>query len=137
MKKLLALIMALCMVLALCACGESDTKTNDTDTQVQSSQSDNTSSNESKESAAAFEVTVVDQNGNTVEGVMMQVCKETCIPARTDADGIAKFSVEITDGYKLAVLSCPDGYEYTGEAEIYLEDGATEYTVEITAKEEA
>ena len=85
-----------------------------------------------EEEASAFEVKVVDASGNPVEGVMLQICKDSCIPAKTDANGIAKFNIEITDGHKLQVLSCPAGYQYTGEAEVYLEAGSSEYTVELS-----
>lgn len=131
MKKLLAFVLAVAMVFCFCACGNNETKTDNTDTQVQSSQTENSSK---EETTPKFEVTVKDVDGNIVEGVMVQLCKESCIPARTDANGVAIFNIEITDGYKLSVMSCPDGYEYTGDAEIYLEDGATEYTLEISKK---
>lgn len=131
MKKLLAFVLAVAMVFCFCACGNNETKTDNTDTQVQSSQTENSSK---EETTPKFEVTVKDADGNVVEGVMVQLCKESCIPARTDANGVAIFNIEITDGYKLSVMSCPDGYEYTGDAEIYLEDGATEYTLEISKK---
>ena len=67
------------------------------------------------------------------EETTSQLCKDACVPAKTDDNGVATFTIEVTDGYKLSVMSCPAGYEYTGEAEIYLEDGATEYTLEIKA----
>lgn len=132
MKKLLALIIALGMILSLCACGDNETKTDDTDTKVQSSQTENSSK---EETTPKFQVTVTDADGNAVKGVMVQICKEACVPAATDENGVAIFNVEITDGYKLSVMSCPEGYEYTGEAEIYLEDGDTEYTLEISKKD--
>ncbi len=129
MKKLLAFVLAVAMVFCLCACGADSNVNEPIDNKNNSSQ---VSSKE--ETTPKFEVTVKDADGNVVEGVMVQLCKESCIPARTDANGVAIFNIEITDGYKLSVMSCPDGYEYTGEAEIYLEDGATEYTLEIAKK---
>ena len=69
--------------------------------------------------------------GNPVAGVMLQICKDSCIPAKTDENGIATFNIEVTSEHKLSVLSCPTGYEYRGDAEVYMEDGATEYTVEL------
>lgn len=133
MKKLLALILALCMVFALCACGSNDTPTVTPDNQEQSSQTE-TSSKE--ETTPKFEVTVTDTDGNAVKGVMVQICKDACVPAVTDENGVATFNVEITDGYKLSLMSCPEGYEteYVGENYIYLEEGSTEYTLEITKK---
>lgn len=140
MKKLIIVVLTMCMAFCMFACGS------ETDTQSGTAESSQTESNspvsevqsetESKEESKGevFTVTVVDENSAPVSGVMIQVCKDTCIPAKTDENGVATFNVEITDGYKLSVLSCPEGYEYTGEAEIYLESGITEYTVEISAK---
>ncbi len=131
MKKLLALIMAIAMVLCLCACGADNTDKPNVDNKPQSSQNE-TSSKE--ETTPKFEVTVTDADGNAVKGVMVQLCKDTCVPAMTDENGVATFNAEITDEHKLSVMSCPEGYEYTGEAEIYLEDGDTSYTLEISKK---
>jgi len=132
MKKLLAFVLAVAMVFCLCACGGDS---NDSNANEPIDNKNNSSQATSKEETTPkFEVTVKDVDGNIVEGVMVQLCKESCIPARTDANGVAIFNIEITDGYKLSVMSCPDGYEYTGDAEIYLEDGATEYTLEIAKK---
>lgn len=129
MKKIFALILALCLVFCLCACGgEVETKPN-TDNQTQNEQPTS-----SKEETTKFEVTVTDSDGNAVKGVMVQLCKDTCIPAVTDENGVATFNAEITDEHKLSVMSCPEGYEYTGDAEIYLEDGDTSYELEITKK---
>lgn len=129
-KRLLAILLTLVMAVSFCACGSSDGD-GKTDVSSNDSQSD-VSDTSSVEEIAAFEVKVVDDMGNPVEGVMLQVCKDSCIPAKTDKEGIAKFNIEITDGHKLSVLSCPTGYEYRGEAEIYLEEGCTEYEIELS-----
>lgn len=138
MKKILIGLLALCMAVSICACdGASgdpeDTKSTDTKTETTADTEKETEAETEKK--AAFEVKVVDENGAPVAGVMLQVCKDTCVPSRTGDDGVASFNVEITDGYKLSVLSCPTGYEYTGEAEVYLESGATEITVEVKGVE--
>lgn len=131
MKKFLALFAALCLLLCMTACGNS-TGTETPDATETSSVAETTTA--ATESASAFEVTVVDADGNPVQGVMLQVCKDTCFPAVTDANGVASFNVEVTDEHKLSVLSCPEGYVYNGEEEVYLEEGATEYTVELDAQ---
>ncbi len=127
-KIICVLLVVACMTVCLCACGGTTDPQNDatvTTTTVA------TTTTTEAPAAAAFEVKVVDQDGTPVAGVMMQICKDTCVPKMTDANGIAAFDLEITDGYKLSVLSCPTGYTYTGEAEIYLESGSTSYTVEL------
>lgn len=132
LKKVLAVLLALGMLLCFCACGNNDdgeTTTTTTTTTTENDQTENDTAVENK----GLKVTVVDEGGNAVSGVMVQICKEACVPARTDDNGVATFSIEITDGYKLSVMSCPEGYEYTGDAEIYLEDGTTEYTLVLKA----
>lgn len=135
MKKFLALALSLAMVFCLCACGADKNGPTGNEPIQNQTQNDTSSDSSSKEQTTPeFKVTVTDTDGNTVKGVMVQICKDACVPAITDDSGIATFKVEITDGYKLSVMSCPEGYEYTGEAEIYLEEGSTEYTLEITKK---
>ncbi len=125
-KKIMAGVLVLCMMLCFCACGGNgdDGTTTTTESTTESTTVQQT----------AFKVKVVDEAGNPVAGVMVQICKDSCVPAMTDAEGVATFTnMEITDGHKLSVMTCPAGYEYTGEAEIYLESGITEYTLEIKA----
>lgn len=128
MTKWVTAALCLCMALCLCACSGDSQPQNDP---VTTTTTVATTTTTQAPAAAVFEAKVVDQNGTPVQGVMLQICKDTCVPKMTDANGIAAFELEITDGYKLSVLSCPDGYTYTGEAEVYLESGATSYTVEL------
>ncbi len=143
MKKLLCAALVLVMAFCLFACGGDDTATSSTPESSAPASSSPVSEPESQASSqeessqaeeVLFKVTVVDGDGNALKGVMIQLCKDTCIPKITDDNGVASFNAEITDGYKLSVLSCPEGYEYTGEAEIYLDSGITEYTIELAAK---
>ncbi|MBO5767183.1 MAG: hypothetical protein J6Q72_02980 [Clostridia bacterium] len=139
MKRIIAAILLVSALFALCACGEgsdgsavesSNAEVSQTASEAQSKAESNEES--SKDIAEAqFKVKVVDQDGNAVSGVMVQLCKDTCMPAMTNADGVASFNAEITDGHKLSVLSCPAGYTYEGEAEIYLESAITEYTLTL------
>lgn len=129
MKKILVLFTVLCLLLSLCAC--SGNEQTSTDPQQTTTAAVTTTA---AQDTPAFEVKVVDADGNAVSGVMIQICKDTCIPKVTDENGVAVFDIEVTDEHKLSVLSCPEGYTYTGEAEVYLEDGATEYTVELDAQ---
>ncbi len=133
MKRFLAFVLALAMVLCLCACGNDSEKPN-VDNKPQSSQNDTSSSTETSK----FTVTVVDQNGDPVPNANVQICDDVnCLmPLPTDENGVVKFNFESTDGHKLVLSPCPDGYEteYVGENYLYLEDGETEYTFEITKK---
>lgn len=131
MKKILAIILAFGLIFCLCACGNNNETIHDAESKPQDNKTEISSE---QEATAKFEVTVTDTDGNTVKGVMVQLCKDTCVPAVTNEEGVATFNAEITDGYKLSVMSCPEGYEYTGDAEIYLDEGETSYTLEITKK---
>ena len=139
MKKLIAVLLLVCFTAVLCACG-SETETVESSAVSESegnaasaTESEAVSETSKEEQTATFKVSVVDASGNPVANVMVQLCKDTCIPAKTGSDGIATFNAEITDGYKLSVLTCPDGYTYEGESEIYLESGITEYQIELSA----
>ncbi len=151
MKKLFVLLLALGMLVSLCACGGNESTTNESsidittddpasDTSEESSTEENSTSSVPEETAA-FTVTVVDQDGNPVEGVFVQICKDTCVFNTTNANGVTTFKNEITDGYKISIPEVPAGYttentiyavDAEGKAaEVYLDAGITEYTVEI------
>ncbi len=137
MKKLYALLLALCMVFCLFACGGNDKKDdeqNDNKVNVEAND-DKTDNKEEEKEQPSFKVKIVDQNGDPVQGVMIQVCKEFCLPAISNDEGIATISIEIEDGHKLQFSSAPEGYTYEGEADIYLEAGQTEYTMELKKAE--
>ena len=138
-KILLTLLLVLCMSVFFSACGEEkenfENEPKDSES-VTDTTEDSESESDTVEALPAFNVKVVDAAGNPVKGVMIQICKDVCVPAMSGDDGVAVFNnMEITDGYKLSVLSMPEGYEYTGEAEVYLESGITEYTVTINEVE--
>lgn len=143
MKKLLAVLLTLCMVFALCACGagsdnKEDEKNNNAVNNEVNDDADDESKDESDEdegvqTQAGFQVKIVDEGGNPVQGCMVQVCKDTCLPAISNTEGIATFNLQIEDGHKLQVSNCPEGYTYDGEADIYLEPGQKEYTLVLKA----
>ncbi len=132
LMKLFSVIMVMCMVFSLCACVDGNEPADDDKTETTVNKETEKETEAETEKAAAFKVKVVDANGEAVVGVVLQICKDSCIPARTGDDGVATFNIEITEGHKLSVMSCPTGYEYNGEAEVYLESGITEYTLEVT-----
>lgn len=134
LKKVLAVLLAVGMLLCFCACGGNNDDEPEQPSSSAPAESNSQPENDSAvENKASFTVKVVDEGGNPVSGVMVQVCKDACVPARTDDNGVAVFNIEITDGYKLSVMSCPEGYEYTGEEQVYLDNGATDYTLELKA----
>lgn len=136
---IVALIVAIVVILVVCLGGKDKEvdKDNDKD-KTTYEQNDDKDKDEDKdkedEKEATFTVKVVDADG-AVAGVVVQVCKDECVPATTDETGVATFKLEITEGYKLSVVSCPEGYEYTG-GEVALTAGITEYELKIQKKAE-
>lgn len=76
-----------------------------------------------------YNVTVIDQDGAPVEGVIIQFCDdENCkLPVMTDADGKASASYEESN-YHITITQA-DGYDY--EETYNFEDGATDITITI------
>ncbi len=133
MKKIIALIMAIGMMVCLFGCGSETNNNTDTPSQPKGSQNDVVSE---EQETAKFVVKVVDQNGDPVPNVMVQLCTDICMPKPADENGVVTFDAEITDEHKISLSVCPEGYEteYVGTNYIYLEEGITEYTFEITKK---
>ena len=124
-KRLLALVLAFLMILCFTACGESKSG----QALENSSNIDNTG-----KTAPKFKVTVIDNEGNSVDGVVLKMRKTTDFTAISDRNGVATFNMYVTDGYRLTVVHCPDGYEYTGDKDIHIKSGTMEYTLEINKK---
>lgn len=82
-----------------------------------------------------YKVTVVDETGKGLENVFVQLCKDTCVPSKTDSKGVATFNLP-EDEYKVAILQMPEGYTYSGdETEFYFESGSKEMTIVLKAAE--
>ncbi len=87
-----------------------------------------------------YTVKVVDQNGNAVEGVTLQICHNVCVQCDpTDAAGESKKNLEKSVSemtLKVGILSAPEGYtipEATVEGGYHatIAPGETTVTVEI------
>lgn len=137
-KRILTAVLMLCMAFSLVACGGDSGSNNDTEKEntQQDSQtandSEEDSQTESEETGVVYTIKVVDENGNPVGSVMVQLCKDSCMPKMTDANGVAEFQVnELSDQYKAGVTVLPEGYTYDGDEYVYFENGATEVTIVI------
>jgi hypothetical protein len=77
-----------------------------------------------------YKVTVVEDGGAPVEGVMVQICfGGLCTPAKTNADGVAVFK-KVKDVYTVKFLGgVPAGY--TCEAEEFAFGDSTELTITL------
>lgn len=136
-KRILALLLAACLALGLCACGGSN-EAPDTEAPVVTTEAPETEAPETEatvaEGMAVYSVTVVDEGGNPVSGVIVQWCLETCFPGVTDASGVATYTAAEAD-YHVQINSMPEGYTYsTEEQEFSYESGSTEMTIVLKAE---
>ena len=59
---------------------------------------------------AAYTVSIVDQNGDGVEGVALQVCNDSsCMLYTSDAEGVCSFELPAGE-YEVHILKLPEGY---------------------------
>lgn len=133
MKRLICMILALVMAVALCACGgEEAPATTSPEEVVEDTPVAETPA--APDGKVEYHVQVVDTDGNPLAGVMVQICKDACLPGMTDATGTAIFHVA-EDDYKVSFLSLPAGYTYTTEeTEFYFEDGSNVITLTLKAE---
>lgn len=142
MKKIIAFLLVLAMALSLCACGGNTEETQPSETQpVETEATDpveteaQTEEETQDDGNVLYTITVADENGNPIVGAMVQMCKDTCYPGVTGADGTVQFSL-VEDTYKVSFLTLPEGYTYADEAtEFYFEDGAVELTINLKTAE--
>lgn len=130
-KAFFALVMALCVVLCLCACGNT-TGSGETTGATNASTADTTEATEADDGKVTYTIKVVDEGGNPIAGAMVQMCKETCLPGATNAEGVAEFNVVEDSEYKVSFLTVPAGFEGAEEA-YYFEAGSFELTITLKA----
>lgn len=143
LTKILAYVLVLTLALCLCACSQ-PTQTTDgssTTATTEPTQAPTQSTTQAPTDAVIpdgmvqLKVKVVDEGGNPIVGVMMQVCTdETCLaPVKTDDAGVATFAPAAEGEYHANFLpGVPEGYE--AEAEVfYFEAGKTELTIVLKA----
>lgn len=140
--KIIAVLLMAAMALTLCACTAGDeiadeTTENETTVIEETTEADTTEAAEE----ATFTVSVVDEAGNAISGVMVQVCDDSnCFVAASNEEGKALFMAnqitEITSGHSLTLVKVPEGYtyEYSNGNKLYLESGITEFTVTLVAE---
>lgn len=137
-KRLVTAVLMLCLAFSLVACGgngaNNDTEKNNTQQDSQANKdTEKESEKESEKTGATYTIKVVDEANAPVAGVMVQLCKDSCVPKMTDANGVAEFTVaEIEEGYKANVAKAPEGYVYE-DGDVYFENGATELTLVLKA----
>ena len=138
-KKLYMIVGALvaCAAICLSGCGsdkgaEKDTTVATTTASVVESTEEKTEEPTTEDTKVVYSVKVVDEEGNIMPSVMVQICKDACIPGKTNDQGVAEFNVEEDSEYKASVLQMPEGYELAGDEEnFYFESGSKELTITL------
>ena len=125
-KKVLTFALAVCMLIGLCACGETAAEPKET-TPAVTTEATTMPVDDGK---VTYTVKVVDEGGNPIASAAVQICKDSCLPGMTDAQGVATFRVA-EDDYKVSFMAMPAGYE--AEAEEFYFDGAYELTITLKA----
>lgn len=152
-RKLTGLLSVLCVLLCalvlLCACGGDKTPT-DTDAETTGAETPITTDPDTNEetdpevtqsqetetpvdSKVTYTITVVDQDGNPVADVEVQMCNVDGIcllPTVTNDSGIATFE-QNEAVYYVTIPSCPEGYTADKEEKHNFAEGSKEMTVTI------
>lgn len=134
-KKILAAMLAVMVLLGLCACGDNEETKLSTEASVESTgAAPETTEATVSDGKVTYTIKVVDENGKGIASVMVQLCKDSCMPGFTNADGVAEFKVEAADGYHASVTDMPAGYDYaTEQTEFDFASGVTEVTIVLKA----
>ncbi len=134
MKALKILTALLCLTLCLWGCSKApQTQTPDDSAPVSDPTDPSAPSDPADDGMVTYVITVVDENGDPIPGAMVQLCKDACIPGVANEQGVVNITVP-EDDYKVSMLSMPDGYTYSTEAqEFYFESGSLEMTIVLKA----
>lgn len=146
MKKFISVILLAALVLTFCACSSNDGGTSSDAADVSSSEVNSAVSAEANgetsgeeeisDGKVSYTVYVVDEDGNGIPNVPVQLCLTSCYPGKTDENGKAVFSL-VEGDYHAQIMKMPEGYIHSGEAtEFYFESGKTEMTIVLKSASE-
>ena len=125
-KRFLTFALTVCLVFVLCACGEANSEPAGSSAPETTQEPTQTISDGKVE----YTVKVMDEAGNPVASAAVQLCKDSCLPGMTNAEGVATFRVA-EDDYKVSFMAMPAGYE--ADAEEFYFDGSYELTITLKA----
>ena len=148
MKRIFALLLALCLCASLALCvvscdkegngNETDastTEANSTEAKTTEAPTEETTTEEVTTEAekTGYTVRVIDTDGAPVVGLYVQVCVgETCaMPVATDADGYANFPRMTEPGGQVKISLALDGYVVDTEKYYDFEAGSFEMTITL------
>lgn len=127
-----------CAAICLSGCGSDSNKEADATTTVAATEAaTKATENKTEEPTTAdtkvvYSIKVVDEEGNVIPSVMVQICKDACVPGKTNDQGVAEFNVDEDPEYKASIMQMPEGYELVGDEEnFYFESGSKEVTITL------
>ena len=110
MRNIFVLMLTLAMVFVLCACGTVEVKETAPATTTPTVTAPTEDATEpTEDDRITYTAKVVDEGGNAIAGAMVQLCKDTCVPTTTDANGVATWKKDTEDAYKVSFLNLPAG----------------------------
>ena len=130
MKRVVLIVLTLCLILGLAACGDGSADSQQTTAATQGT-TESVPETTEDDGKVTYTVKVVDEGGQAIANAAVQLCKESCLPGATDEDGVATFNV-VEDDYKVSFMIMPEGYAADAEA-FYFEDGSYEMTITLKA----
>lgn len=133
-KKILLLALSVLMIFAMCACDGGNEGADETTVAETAPETKPETTVAPADDMITYIVKVTDESGAPISGAMVQMCKDACVPGRTNDEGIAEFSL-VEDEYKASFLFVPEGYALQDEnvTDFYFEEGATEITLVLKA----
>lgn len=84
------------------------------------------------EGKVTYTVTVIDEYGNPISGVYLQLYLESCMPCMTNVQGVATWPNYDEEDYKVSFMMLPVGYS-SDVNEFHFEDGSYEMTIVLNA----
>ena len=133
-KRILLLLLALCLTFGLCACAGGDNSNTTAPETTAPQQPDDNNDETTGPAGTVYKVIVKDEQGNPIAGAMVQLCEgSTCQPKSTDANGVAEYATKEAD-YEVKFMRLPTGYTYSTSEEVFtFAEGSYELTIVLKA----
>ena len=140
MKRIIMILLALCLMMSFVACNEGgevtteapETTSAPTETNAPDAE---TTAAETEAAFNGYKVTVTDKDGNPIAGVQIQMCdsKGCRMPKGTGADGTVTFDYETSD-FHVLIAAEVEGYVVNTQEEYWFENGGKELTIVLEKK---
>ena len=135
MKKLLILLICLCLTFSIVACNKPQDTDTDTDAGSETSDVVTDLDSDKEEKVTEYEVTVIDQDGNKIEGAKIALIDENGDYLEeevitTNANGVASFSNDDGIFVQIDVIELPE-YHTNTTGKVTLENNA-KITITVT-----